>query len=233
MRHRYNPGFIGPLSLEQLSNKWKVKCGKRLIKTGRKMLGSGVFSHVYEGRSGQVIKIGPTDDCWLAFAQFCMNYRGPGRKHLPKIYKLRIYPQIGLFVAHVERLGASMRTVSKDWCILMFDQPRDYLESGRVNPWYDGRLSRGYGDKYTRQFTRVGSPGFKLIETLIDFADKFNMTWDLHHENAMTWGLRVIITDPFSFGKVSYEEVSSYCTALRKSRRAKTTTTQEQNHAYA
>lgn len=169
----------------------KARFEQRMHRIKRKNLGSGCFGTVFTGRQGTVIKCGPIDDTWLLWAAWCNAYTGPGKEHMPVIYKVRRYPKLGVYVAHLEGLSGNM-CGEKEFCNHFQDAKWAYSRGKLQFPQDDLTV--------TGQQFGEGKPGAYLMHKMAKFASVHDICWDLHPWNAMWRGSTIVITDPFSGG---------------------------------
>lgn len=153
-----------------------------LVKRGFRKLGTGMFSQVlHKPGSDRVIKVNGYAggiDVWPEYV-YHANKRGFGGAEAPRLYALKRYN--GFCVAVIERLAYTLADGS--------DHYKDYGK-------YEALRERGF------ELTGMVANHYKRATPFQCFLDDFiqavmpNM--DLHFNNVMVQGDRVVLTDPFT-----------------------------------
>lgn len=174
---------------EQLDSFW---CGSRTIGA---RLGGGSFADVYECQWNDktVIKIGSGHckdgdifaDGWLDYARYVMN---TGRVFiLPKIHKLHVMPDIGLYVALLDRY---------EYCVAEDDTDNSELSTMKMEAIKYGirQYSQADDAKCVKKYPQYYNAGIRVQRGL----RRMGVTsFDIHGWNFMcTKSGRVILTDP-------------------------------------
>lgn len=146
---------------------------RRLINRGYKLLGSGCYSAVFEGRDKtRAIKIGSTlADPWLIYAEQIQSLDNP---LFPRIYSLHCFEYEDYYVAVTERLQ-----VLED----------DYDAN---SSWM--RLSREIRDCSSSE--PIVRQAGQLLNSLLRTIDYARL--DLHHGNIMRRGDQLVLNDPLA-----------------------------------
>lgn len=184
----------------------------RMMRWKYTFLGAGYYSAVFQHprNPDRVIKLGPLDDGWLAYAAWCEAQRSSGNPHLPIIHSIRRYEKHGLFIAVMERLD---QTVGNAMCSLSppltsFEQIRERFNYGldiEGDHWC--AVESVDWAKYLTA-NNLSEVFENTLSRLRKFAMKHGLGRDLHAQNAMIrkhpdGHIDVVITDPFSDGEAA------------------------------
>ena len=154
-------------------------------------LGSGFFSTVYKHPidPNLVVKIGgDTDDAWLDYATFCLQFHHTDEKLL-KVLEVRVFNTF--YVAIMERLDPAHLIL--EWSKLPWeDRPNienrsDYKAQERARSELYNAVDYFPNSGLARCYREIRTPN------------------DLHSENVMMRGDVMVVTDPWSNGATYYQ----------------------------
>lgn len=178
------PAFSRPRELSDNAHQYALM----LVRDrGYKYLAQGAFSIVLEepGGAGVALKIGPTHDGWLAWAQHCRMAHKYNSFFL-KVYSVQRHDSEGFYEARIEKCHMTMGEAQRD--IPENDRWRNNIDVSAFYTHVSGKYEKNY-------------PGLRsALEEVNSLSMSTGISMDLHAENVM---LRpdgsMCITDPFSY----------------------------------
>lgn len=163
------------------------------IAKGYKVLNRGASAMVLGSPDGrEVIKVGPTNDCWLQFAERAKHDDNP---HVPKILALNTYGKH--YLARIEHLSEVPDTFFKNvsylriasWMLVYgkWKTPRDI---------YLARFTPGQIKKLANDLEREDPQMADALKMVVSTKGACN--YDLHPENLMKRGSTLVVSDPLT-----------------------------------
>lgn len=156
----------------------------KLSKRGFKRLGSGCFSTVYHHPSSdKVIKVTRNQDNWIEYIKWASE-NGYAGKFAPKVFSFKNFND-NFSVAVMEKL---------DKCMTQVDRSSKHYVTYSL-------LGLTEGNETASSVVDLLEPG--IAKFLNHFHKKWD-GWDMHRENVMVKGDRIVIVDPLA-GRLTKE----------------------------